>query len=59
MLIMKDKEIQVFFEAKKKILDLMDRNLDIRLNTYVPFKETFFDKLIKRIRAFLRRIIGF
>ena len=35
------------FELRERILDLMDRNLEIRQNIYTPVKETVFDKFFK------------
>lgn len=37
-------------ELREKILNLMDRNLEIRQKIYTPVKDTFFDKFLKLIK---------
>ena len=39
------------FELRERILDLMDRNLEIREKIYTPVKETLFDKFFKCIKG--------
>jgi len=41
-------------QLREKLLDLMERNLEIRLKIYSPVKETFFEKLALRIRKFFK-----
>lgn len=40
------------FEIRERILDLMDRNLEIRQKNYTPAKETHFDKFFKWINKY-------
>lgn len=39
------------FELRERILDLMDRNLEIREKIYTPVKENPFDKFFKWIKG--------
>lgn len=39
------------FELRERILDLMDRNLEIREKICKPFKENPFDKFFKWIKG--------
>jgi len=40
------------FELRERILNLMDRNLEIRQKIFTPVKETLFDKFFKWIKSF-------
>lgn len=39
------------FELRERILDLMDRNLEIRQKNYTSVKETPFDRFFKWIKS--------
>lgn len=39
------------FELRERIIDLMDRNLEIREKIYTPVKENPFDKFFKWIKG--------
>jgi len=39
------------FELKERILNLMERNLEIRQNIYTSVKDTPFDKFFKWIKS--------
>jgi hypothetical protein len=39
------------FELRERILNLMERNLEIRQNSYTPVKDTLFDKFFKWVKS--------
>lgn len=47
------------FELRKHILNLMDKNLEIRQSIYMPIKETSFEKIFLHIERFFLNIKEF
>lgn len=48
---LKNTQMEKNFEIRERILDLMDRNLEIRQKIYTPIKETPFDKFFKWLKS--------
>lgn len=42
------------FEQREKILNLMDRNLEIRQKNYIPVKNTWVNKFLKLVEKIIK-----